>query len=90
MALINYERETIVNFNDESKTAEIYTCNKALISRLDGYCEKFPELYKLVESDEESKTYSCPKRYVSIRKPKILTEEQKQKIRERFAKNKEN
>lgn len=81
--LSNYERETIVNFNEEESIASIYTCSKALIRKLDTYCKKRPDLYKLDEEDSPSKTYTFPKKYISIRLPKVLTEEQRKQLIER-------
>jgi len=79
--LTNYERETIINFNEAEKMASIYTCNKVLIRKLNGFCKKRPDLFKLDEVDLPSKTYIFPKSLVSIRCPKILTEAQKERLR---------
>ena len=80
----NYERETTINFNDAEKVAEIYTCSRHVIFKLDKLCEKHPDLYKVKEQDDYSKTYIIPKKYISFRAPRFLTEEQKQKIKVRF------
>ena len=76
-----YEKETIINFNEDEKTAYIYTYNKAMIKKLDEYCKMFPGLFTLENENyygkHLSKTYQIPKKYVSIRKPKILAEGQK-------------
>jgi len=84
--LTKYERETIINFNEEEKTASIYTCSEAYKKKLDGFCRKRPDLYKLEEDDPPSKTYIFPKRLVSIRLPRILTKEQKEELKERILK----
>lgn len=77
--LTKYEQETIINFNEDEKTASVYTYNKALIRKLQEYCKRFPNLYKLEKEDKHwgSKTFIVPKQYISVRVPKILTEEQK-------------
>jgi hypothetical protein len=92
-ALTNYEKETIFNFNEEEKTASIYTYNKALIKKLDKMCETHPKLYNLDKTDiygkHISKTYTVPKKMISVRMPverKPLTEEQKNKLRQRMKK----
>lgn len=82
--MTNYERETIINYNDEEKEATVYTCNKALMARMARLSKKHPDIFKLVAQDEYSKTYSFPKKYASIRNPRIMSEEQKAKVRERF------
>lgn len=78
--LTNIERETIINFNDGEDIASIYTCNKALIKRLDTYCKKRPDIYKKVEEDYLSKTYEFPKKYVAIKIPRVLSEERKKQL----------
>lgn len=80
--LSKYERETIINFNEEEKMASIYTCSEAYKKKLDNFCKKRPDLYKLEEDDPPSKTYIFPKRLISIRLPRILTEEQKDRLTE--------
>lgn len=93
--MTNYERETIINYNDEEKIAEVYTCNKALMRKLDKFCISHPDTYKLIKQDDESKTYEFPKKLVSIRTPRppstrIMSDEQKQAARDRLAKMREN
>jgi hypothetical protein len=82
--LSNWERETIISFNDDEKTAEVYTCNYAWMRKMDKLCEEFPETFVLKRQDAHSKTYDIPKKFVAIRKPRILTDEQKQKQAERM------
>lgn len=79
--LTSYEQETIINFNEEEKTAVVYTYNKAIIKMLDKYCLDYPEMFKLIKTEAYgkhiSKSFVIPKKYVKIRKPKILSEKQK-------------
>jgi len=79
-ALSGYERVTTFNFNEEEKEASIYTYNKALITKLDKYCEEFPQLYKLTNTDKYgkyiAKTYSVPKEMISVKFPTALPEKQ--------------
>lgn len=42
----------------------------------------FPDTYKLTGQDEISKTYSFPKSYVSYRKPRIVSTEQRERTRQ--------
>ena len=88
--LTAFVRETIINYNEETSTTSIYTCSPPLMRRMDEKVEKFPEYFKLVKEDEYSKTYQCDKKYVSIRNPKILTQEQKDEISNRLSKAREN
>ncbi len=48
-----------------------------------------PDTYKLTGQDEVSKTYSFPKSYVSYRKPRAVSTEQRERARQMMiAKNK--
>jgi hypothetical protein len=79
-ALTGYERVTTFNFNEEDKEASIYTYNKDLIKKLDKYCQEFPKLYKLTNTDKYgkyiAKTYSVPKEMISVKFPTTLPEKQ--------------
>ena len=41
-----------------------------------------PDTYKLIEQNEVSKTYSFPKSYVSYRKPRTVSTEQREWARQ--------
>lgn len=86
MKLSKYEQETIVLYNAEDKNAEIYTADRTVMRKLDKLCEEHPDIYKTIKSDELSKTYSVPKNYINYRKPRTLTSEQVEIIRERMRK----
>lgn len=79
--LTSYEQETIINFNEEEKTAAVYTYNKAIIKMLDKLSLDYPNMFKLIRIDKYgkhiSKSYEIPKKYVKIKKPKILSDAQK-------------
>lgn len=45
--------------------------------KLDTFVADFPDTYKLTGQDEVSKTYSFPKLYVSYRKPRAVSTEQR-------------
>lgn len=91
MALRNYERETIIGYNQEDKTATVYTHHPALIRKLDKLCENFPDRFKCNCHKDRlgvpCADYTIPKQYVTIRSPKILTDEQKTAARERMTRN---
>lgn len=87
-SLTSLEKETIINFNEEEKTASIYTYNKAYIRKLTAFCKQRPDLYKLINHDKEwgSYTFEVPKKYVSVRLPKNLSDEQKAEASSRMKK----
>ena len=82
MKLSRYEQETVVNYNAGEQTAIVYTRDKAVMRKLDTLVADFPDTYKLVEQDEVSKTYSFPKSYVSCRKPRTVSTEQRERARQ--------
>ena len=86
MKLSRYEQETIVNYNAGEQTATLYTRDKAVMRKLDTLVADFPNAYTLIGQDEVSKTYSFLKSYVNYRKPRKVSEEQREKARERMRK----
>ena len=56
MKLSRYEQETIVNYNAGEQTATLYTRDRAVMRKLDTLVADFPDIYKLTEQDEVSKT----------------------------------
>ena len=82
MKLSRYEQETIVSYNAGEQSATIYTRDKAVMRKLDTLVAGFPTTYKLMKQDELSKTYSLPKSYVSYRKPRAVSMEQRERARQ--------
>ena len=82
MKLSRYEQETIVNYNAGEQTATVYTRDKTVMRKLDTLVAEFPDIYKLTEQDEISKTYSFPKSYISYRKPWAVSSEQRERARQ--------
>ena len=77
------EQETIINFNEAEPTAEVYTCNAALIRRINAMAEASDEV-TCGKSDEYGSFFLLPKRWVSIRMPRRMTEEQRKAAAERL------
>ncbi len=86
MKLSRYEQETIINYNAGEADATIYTRDKTVMRRLDKLAAAYPDTYKLTEQDEISKTYLAPKGYISYRKPRKISEEQREQVRQRMIK----
>ena len=82
----NIERETIVIFNESEKTAEIYSASPRIINQLLTLCEKFPDVYKVIRTvrDKDRKItgsyFSCPKGFIKFKRPRILSEKQKEVV----------
>lgn len=86
MRLSRYEQETVITYNNEEKTATVYTCDKSLISKLDEMARKDSTIIE-TKRDEYSKTYELPKRYIKVKIPRQLSEEQRKTLAERARKN---
>ncbi len=87
MKLSRYEQETIVNYNAREQTATLYTRDKAVMRKLDTLVADYPDIYRLIGQDEVSKTYSFPKSYVSYRKPRTVSTEQRERARQMMIAN---
>ena len=84
MKLSRYEQETIINFNAGEAMAKVYTCDPAVIKKLDALVIEFPEVYRCIGYTDIDKTYEMPKSSVSYRKPRKLSEEQREQARQRM------
>lgn len=84
--LTRYEQETIINFNAGEQTATVYTRDRTVMRKLDRLVAEFPDTYKLTGQTDIDKTYSMPKLYVSYRKPRKLSDEQREQARLRMEK----
>lgn len=83
------EKETIINLSDADKQWEVFTMQKKIIHKLDKLGAK---PYKVEKDDEDniiSASYKLDYSQVSFRKKgekRILTDEQRQILRDRMAK----
>ena len=79
MALLNFERETIITFNEEEKNAEIEVFNVKLKNKLEKLTKSHPNDCKLIEHRKYSDVYSFNKKWVKINAPikQSLTEEER-------------
>lgn len=74
MNMARYEQETIISFNEEEKTAGIYTHNKMLRQKLAALARDRPEDCRLVKASHD---YTIPKSWIKIVPPRIASEAQK-------------
>lgn len=84
--LTKYEMETVVNYNAGEQTAAVYTRDKSVMRKLDRLVADYPESYKMLSQTEIDKTYSMPKSYITYRKPRMVSNEQREQARQRMAK----
>ena len=84
--LTKYEMETVVNYNAAEQTATVYTRDKSVMRKLDRFVADYPDTYKLINQTDIDKTYSMPKTYVNYRKPRVLSDKQREQARQRMKK----
>ena len=86
--MTNYEKETVINYNEAEKEASVYTANKKLMARLEMLSKKFPEQFKFSRKfSDGAKEYIIPKKYVAIKAPlpkRKISDEEREKMRERM------
>ena len=73
------EQETIITYDESTKTAEVYTHNKPLIRKLDALCLELPDQYQIYHVDEYSKTYRVPKKYIRVGRPVKMSKDRTEK-----------
>lgn len=78
-----YEQETIFNYNQEEKTASCYTCDAALIHKLDRLIEK-GEAITVSREGDGWKEYLFPKSWLKVRPPRKLSDEQRENLANRM------
>lgn len=91
MKLSNFERETIINFNEEQNTASVFTHNRAVRNKLERLSSERPEECRLNRTyhDNQAAEFYIPKSWIRFNPPRKaapLTDEQKRQRREQLAK----
>lgn len=84
------EAETIITFSRTDARAHVYTTESAMLTKLKALLRKDPESWQLEDytvsaEDPEvltSAEFSCPRKLVSLRVPRVLSEEHKIKSAE--------
>lgn len=84
MKMTRYEQETIINFNAGEQTATLYTRDPAVMRKVDALVIEFPDTFKCIGETDIDKTYEMPKSAISYRKPRRLSEEQREAARNRM------
>ena len=83
MKLSNYEKESIILFNEGEKTASFYTHNEAWQRRLLGLCRERPGEAELVEDNGTGGlTFEVPKKWLKVTPPRVLSPAQKRVLEE--------
>lgn len=82
MKLSLYEQETHINYNREDKNATVYTRDPAVMRKLDALVIEFPDVFRCIGDTDIDKTYEMPKSFISYRKPRKISEQRRQEMRE--------
>ena len=92
MTLSRLEQETIINFNAGEDKAILYTRDPAVMKKVDTLVNGYPDTFRLVNSTDIDKTYVMPKSAISYRKPRRISEAQREaaRLRMRVLNSKEN
>lgn len=78
MKLSNYEKETIINFNEAEKTASVYTHNAALQEQLAALFGSHPDkVRRTADNGHGGLTYEFPKKWLKIKPPRALSPAQR-------------
>jgi hypothetical protein len=79
MSLTAYERETTVNLNDADDTAQVFTAQRTVLTRL----RRNPaaeEMESGVFDGTEWARFRLPAKLVSFRNPRVITEQRKAQL----------
>lgn len=72
-----YEKETVINFNNAEQNASCYTLNTHKRQMLLNLAEEYPDDVKIISKRDDMVEITFPKKWVKIRPPRKLTEEQR-------------
>ena len=81
--LTKYEQETIINYNNEEKTASIFTYDKSLIRKIDKRLAEYTEI-EVVRRGDDFAEYRLPKKWIKVGFPRQLSEEQRKEMANRM------
>ena len=89
-----YEQETIIRWRRDEERATVYTSDPTMMTKFDKLIETSedwaPEsATRCKDGTTASKTYTCPKKFVSFRSKAItqnLTDEERERRADRFRK----
>lgn len=79
MKLTNYERESVILFNEADRSASVYTNNPALIRQLSALCASHPEQVRRTgDNGFGGLTFELPKKWLKVSPPRVLSAAQKE------------
>ena len=78
MRIPKEEQETIINFNAKDKYATIYTRDPTFMKQMDKLVREYPDTFRCKSVSEVDRVYEVPAASVTFRKPRRLTNEQRE------------
>ena len=82
--LTKEEIETLINYTNADTYAEAYSNNTSVMKRYLKLAKEKPEEVTVINSDANSVTIRFPKKWVKIRPPRAISEEQRLAAAERL------
>ena len=80
--LTNYERETVILFNEAEGMAIVNTANSALSRRLAELAESRPGEVIFKKSNPPFVEYEVPKKWIKVNPSRVLSEQEKLRLQE--------
>ena len=81
MRLSKYEQETIINFNEDEPTADVYTYNRRLRSKLTKIAGENSDC-RIIKDAGYYSEFAVPKKWVKVSPPKKYSEDTLRKMSE--------
>ena len=81
-----YEQETIITFNEAENIANIYTHNQRMIRTMDELMSKSSTVVQ-VRNGNGWGEYNFPKKWVKVKMPRQLSEQQRSDLAKRAREN---
>ena len=84
MRITREEQETIINFNAKDKIATVYTRDPTFMKQMDKLVSEYPDTFRYQYVSAVDRVYKVPAASVTFRKPRRLTNEQREAARKRI------
>ena len=81
MRITREEQETIINFNAKDKIATVYTRDPTFMKQMDKLVGEYPDIFRCRFVSEVDKVYEVPASSVTFRKPRKLSDKQREEVR---------
>ena len=82
--LTKEEQETIIIYNNAEDEAVVSTYDKALINAIDSKLGDFSSVITVVKRGEGFAEYTCPKKWVKVKFPRLIPIEMREKLRDQM------